>query len=486
MSIFIRQKRFAIVLLATLILASIGCGRSADVSTMSTVSTPEPVVIVADSPAQQSELTPLAQPHLKYIFLLIGDGMGNAQIQAANEALLAAQQSPLCFLDFPVQGSVKTQNVSGEVTDSAAAATAISTGQKTVNGYLGLDQSKNRIETLAETLRNLGRKIGILTTVSLDHATPGGFYAHVDSRRSYSMITDDLFASGFDYFAGGRFHNTPDAPAYAGENGYALIDSFEEVPTSTQGRLILSSSLHFGDYGVVPAIDGGARTDWLKKATDLGITRLTNPAGFFMMIEGGRIDYFCHYNDAASFVAELLDFDKAVQSAVAFYQEHPQETLVLVTADHETGNVSLTTGDRGALLRQTISSDLCDDTLVADCVAAKTPFEEALPFFTSAFGLTDLTADETAILKDAYYRTMQNSLPGNTSDEESGVYDPITTACINLVASRAGVVFGSGGHTAKEVSLYALGIGSEFFSGNYENTHIHDAILQAVSAYPIS
>ena len=483
MSIFIRQKRFAIVLLATLILASTGCGKSADVSPVPTL---EPVVMTTDSPAPQSEPTPLPQPQLKYIFLLIGDGMGNAQIQAANEALLATQQSPLCFLNFPVQGSVKTQNVSGKVTDSAAAATAISTGQKTVNGYLGLDQNKARIETFAEALRNLGRKIGILTTVSLDHATPGGFYAHVDSRRSYSMIADDLFASGFDYFAGGRFHNTPEVDAYAEENGYTLIHSFEEAPTSTDGRLILSSSLNFGDYGVVPAIDGGARTNWLKKATDLAISRLTNPAGFFMMIEGGRIDYFCHYNDAASFVSELLDFDKAVQSALAFYQAHPQETLVLVTADHETGDVSLTDGDRGALLRQTISSDLCDDTLVKDCVAAKTPFDQALPLFVSAFGLTDLTADETALLKEAYYRTIQNSKPGNTSDEESGVYDPITTACINLVAARSGVVFGSGGHTAKEVSLFALGIGSEFFSGDYENTHIHDAILQAVAAYPIS
>ena len=483
MSIFNRNKRFAIVLLATLILASTGCGKSADLSPAHSL---EPIVMATDSQEPQSEKTPLPQPQLKYIFLLIGDGMGNAQIQAANEALLAARQNPLCFLDFPIHASVKTQNVSGSVTDSAAAATAISTGQKTVNGYLGLDQNKSRIETLSETLRNLGRKIGILTTVSLDHATPGGFFAHVDSRRSYSMIADDLFASGFDYFAGGRFHNTPEVDAYAEENGYTLIHSFEEAPTATEGRLILSSSLNFGDYGVVPAIDGGARTDWLKKATDLGISRLTNPGGFFMMIEGGRIDYFCHYNDAASFVSELIDFDKAVQSALAFYQAHPQETLVLVTADHETGDVSLTQGDRGALLRQTISSDLCDDTLVKDCVAANTPFDQALPLFVSAFGLADLTADETALLKEAYYRTIQNSKPGNTSDEESGVYDPITTACINLVAARSGVVFGSGGHTAKEVSLFALGVGSELFSGDYENTHIHDAILQAVDQYPIS
>ena len=483
MSIFIRHKRFIIVLFSALILASIGCGKGAEVPPAPTLA---PVVMATDSPAPQNEPTPLLQPQLKYIFLLIGDGMGNAQIQAANEALLAAQQSPLCFLDFPVHASVKTQNVSGSVTDSAAAATAISTGQKTVNGYLGLDQNKTRIETVAETLRNLGRKIGILTTVSLDHATPGGFYAHVDSRRSYSMIADDLFASGFDYFAGGRFHNTPDAAAYAEENGYTIIPSFEEAPTSTEGRLILSSSLEFGDYGVVPAIDGGARTDWLKKATDLGITRLTNPAGFFMMIEGGRIDYFCHYNDAGSFVAELLDFNAAVQSALAFYAQHPQETLILVTADHETGNVSFTEGDRAALLKQTISSDICDDTLVQQCLANKTPFEEALPLFASAFGLDTLTPEETAKLQQAYEKTYFGNQSGNNSDEEYGTYEPITTACIDLVAARAGLFFGSGGHTGKDVPVYAIGVGSEFFAGSYENTNLHDALLQAVSAYPLS
>lgn len=477
------QKKILSALVAALLLGLFGCGRGAVVTPTPNA---EPIVITTDAPSPQSEPTALPQPQLKYIFLLIGDGMGYAQIQAASEALSAAKRDPLSFLDFPVQASVKTSNILGEVTDSAAAATAISTGEKTINSYLGVNQTKNRIETVAETLRNIGRKIGILTTVSLDHATPAGFYAHVDSRRSYSTITDDLFASGFDYFAGGGFHNTPDAPVHAEENGYTLIHSFEEAPVSTDGRLILTSSLIFGDYGVLPAIDGGARTDWLKKATDLAITRLTSPSGFFMMVEGGRIDYFCHYNDAASFVGELLDFDKAVQSALAFYALHPEETLVLVTADHETGDVSFTEGDRSALLRQTISSDTCDNTLVADCIAAKTPFDQALPLFTSAFGLTDLTADETAILKDAYYRTIQNSTSGNTSDEESGVYDPITTACIQLVAARAGVIFGSGGHTAKDVPLYAIGFGSEFFSGTYENTHIHDAILQAVAAYPVS
>lgn len=477
------QKRIALLLLLLLLFACLGCGRGAAASTAPTSA---PVVIATSAPSADSAPTPVLQPQLKYIFLFIGDGMGYAQVQAASDALAADGQNPLSFLTFPVQGSVKTASIDGSVTDSAAAATAISTGLKTTNGYLGLDSEKNRIETIAETLRNTGRKIGLLTTVSLDHATPAGFFAHVDSRRSYSTITDDLFASGFDFFAGGGFHSTPDAQEHALENGYTLIHSFEEAPVSTDGNLILSSTLIFGDYGVLPAIDGGARTSWLRKATDLAISRLSTPEGFFMMVEGGRIDYFCHYNDAASFVAELLDFNEAVQSALVFYAMHPQETLILVTADHETGDVSFTEGDRAALLRQTISSDICDDTLVAECLAAKTPFEEALPRFAAAFGLSDLTAEETTLLQEAYARSLANNAPGNTSDEEYGVYDPMTTACIDLVAARAGLIFGSGGHTGKDVPIYALGIGSEFFSGNYENTNIHDAILKAVAAYPFS
>ena len=483
MQIKLPHKRIAALFLTLLLAAGFGCAR---VETPSETQSPVPVLIATSAPEQQSAETPAPQPQLKYIFLFIGDGMGYAQIQAASEALSASGGEPLCFADFPAQGSQKTASADGSVTDSAAAATAISTGKKTTNGFLGLDPDKTRIETIAETLRNEARKIGILTTVSLDHATPGGFYAHVDSRRSYAMITDDLFASGFDFFAGGGFHNTPDSADRALENGYTLIHSFEEAPASAEGRLILSSNLIFGDYGVLPAIDGGARANWLKKATDLAISRLTAPEGFFMMVEGGRIDYFCHYNDAGSFVAELLDFNAAVQSALVFYAQHPQETLILVTADHETGDISFTDGDRAALLKQTISSDICDDTLVQQCLANKTPFEEALPLFTSAFGLNNLTPEETAKLKQAYDKTYFGSQSGNSSDEEYGTYEPITTACIDLVAARAGLIFGSGGHTGKDVPVYAIGVGSEFFASSYENTNLHDALLKAVAAYPLS
>lgn len=468
---------FAVLLLAF----CLGCASPAP--TEAAVS-PAPVVLVSNTNPPSASPASTPEPALRYVFLFIGDGMGPAQVQAANEALLSAGREPLCFLNFPVIGTAHTNNAEGKVTDSAAAATAISTGQKTENGYLGLDSEGNRLTTIAEALRDEGFGIGILTTVSLDHATPAGFYAHVPSRRSYAMIADDLFASGFDFFAGGGFHETPDAEEYAAENGYSIIHSPKDVPDGSKSGLIVSSDLIFGDYGVLPAIDGGTRSGFLKDCTALSISRLSQKNRFFMMVEGGRIDYFCHYNDAASFVAELFDMNDAVSQAILFYRQHPNETLILVTADHETGSVSLSSGDRTALLKQTISSDICDDTLVAECVSAQTPFAEALPKFAAAFGLENLTAEETDFLKAAYGHTLKGDLSSSKSNEEYGVYEPITSACAKLVASRAGLSFGSGSHSSTPVSVYATGLGSEFFAGDYENTNLHDAILAALAAYP--
>jgi len=481
MSIQKIRNRSLLLLAVLLLVATAGCG---SVAPAAASPAPSAVPIVLAAPSAELSPTPIPAPALKYIFLFIGDGMGQYQVQAANEALLADGREPLLFLSFPVVGSARTDNSKATTTDSAAAATAIASGKKTVNGYLGLDENKNRVTAISELLRDAGYKIGILTTVSLDHATPAGFYAHEDSRRTYDMIADDLFASGFDFFAGGRFHNTPDSAEHATENGYVILSSPSES-ASVDDKVILSSNLVFGDYGVSPAIDGGARKGWLKDSTALAISRLDNPNGFFMMVEGGRIDYFCHYNDAGSFVGELLDMNEAVGAALAFYTAHPNETLILVTADHETGDVTLSGGDRASLLRQTISCDTSDDTLVSECVSAKTPFAEALPLFTKAFGLDNLTSEETDALKKAYAHTLKGDLSSNKSNEEYGVYEPITSACASIVAARAGLQFGSSGHTSQTVSVYALGIGSELFDGFYENTKIHDAMLQALAAYPV-
>lgn len=431
------------------------------------------------------QATPTAQPVLKYVFLLIGDGMGPNQVSITNQALAAQGEQPLSFTDFPVQGELITNNVLGKTTDSAAAATAMATGTKTGNTILGQDPDGVRLTTVAETLRDRGMKIGVLTTVSLDHATPAGFYAHTEKRTNYEDITGCLFISGFDYFAGGGFHGDTDLTAPAKTNGYALTVGEAEADGAPAGKLISIGSSLKGDKGLQMAADAGVdgREGLLARNLRRGIDRLDGDSGFFIMTEGGRIDVACHYHDAGDMYREVLDFDRAVREAVAFYQAHPAETLLLVTADHETGDMQLTSGDPRVLAKQTVSCDLFDETSVPAFRAAKTPFETALPDIVSAFGLERLTAEETAYLKTAYRHTILDNLTGKELAEKYGSYEAVTSAAANLVAQRAGMAFLSDGHTGSNVTVYAMGPGAEQFSGIHENTFVHDGILAALDAY---
>lgn len=496
------KKRFAQVFVCFLAAASAlfpaGCKRTGNavptdadapivVSVRPAVSEPTaaPLLTPVFSP------TPEPTPRLSYIFLFIGDGMGDCHISAVSEALAAAGKEPLSFVDFPVHGYAHTNDADGNTTDSAAAATAIATGTKTKDGYLGIDPSKARLTTVAETLQRSGRRVGILTSVGLDHATPAGFYAHVDSRRSYFDITRDLMASRFDYFAGGAFHTTEDVSPLAAESGYAFARTKAEaelVPADTP--LIWANAELLGDYGLVPAIDvglnDGARKNLLADMLSLGLTRLTDERGFFVMVEGGRIDYFSHYHDAGSMAFELLDMDAAIRVALQFYDAHPLETLILVTADHETGKLTLSDGDRSALLSQSVSCDTFDDAFVAPWIEQKTTFEDALPTCLSLFAPGEPTEEEKAVLSEAYAHTIKGDLSEKERKSLYGVYEPITCALSELAAARAGLTFRSGAHTDVDVSVYAYGVGAEMFAGAYENAAIHDLIMQAIARYPLA
>ncbi len=483
-------------LLALMMLACMGCQKApADL----TAQTPIPVAI--SQPEQQTQSIPVEQAPtpgptstpalgLKYIFLFIGDGMGPNQVLAVNEALAAQGMEPLCFTNFPVQGQAITNNAFGKVTDSAASATAIATGYKTANGALGIDSDGVRRTSIAQTLHISGMGVGILTTVSLDNATPAGFYAHTDSRTNYGDIAADLFISGFDYFAGGGFHDGGDIDALASQFGYTLVNGDEEgAAAGPTDKLVLMATTLTADRGMPLALDADSvRSGQLARNLERGVARLTAPErgtdkGFFIMCEGGRIDLACHYHDPGELYAETLDFDLAVQAAVAFYQAHPNETLLVVTADHETGDLSLTQGDRSALAKQQVSCDAFDKTATTRFQAEKTSFQEALPEICSAFGLDDLSNEETSVLKTAYSHTLRGDLSKAQIRSRYGVYSPIASAAANLVSQRAGVTFNAYGHSGVNVGVYALGVGAEVFSGEYENTAICEKLTQLVAQY---
>lgn len=491
-----KNKRFAFIAATAVLLGALwGCQAA-----QTEPSAKQPAILLPTPAAQRTAAQAPASAHasdtaqettspkeaLRYVFLFIGDGMGPNQVQCVNEALLAQGASPLCFLDFPVMGEASTNNASGDLTDSAAAATAIATGKKTNNGMLGKLPDGMRSASFAERMHAAGYGVGILTTVSMDNATPAGFYAHTDSRTNYSDIGTDLFISGFDYFAGGGFHDGPSVAELAKQFRYTLAYGDAEADAAKPDeRLVLIASTLTGDRGMTLAADhDSVRDGQLARNVRRGMERLARKEkGFFLMTEGGRIDLACHYHDAGDLYWEMADFDLAVREALKFYEAHPDETLIIVTADHETGGLQLADGTREALAKQTISCDRFDETTVARFKEQKTDFETALPEICTAFGLDDLTEEERAYLKKAYRDTIRGKLSKAVIQKRYGVYSPIASAAGNLVAARAGLTFTSFGHSAVRVPVYAIGVGADTFAGTYENTAICDKLMELMAFY---
>ena len=297
----------------------------------------------------------------KYVFLFIGDGMSYPQIQLTNYYLsslkdtnnndIVESQKNLTMLNFPVAGSAQTYDSSSFCPDSASTATSISTGNKTYSGTINMNEAKTEeYETIAEKLKDqLGYKIGIISSVNLNHATPAAFYAHQSSRNNYYEIGEELVESGFDYFAGGGLLK-PDGDGtqknlytLAEENGYTVVDTkaeAEKVTAATGKTIIIDETLADSDsmsYDMDLEEGEWALKDYVKK----GIEVLDNDKGFFMMVEGGKIDWACHANDAGATISDTVALDEAVQEAVNFYNQHPDETLILVTGDHETGGLTI-------------------------------------------------------------------------------------------------------------------------------------------------
>ncbi|MDE5978813.1 MAG: alkaline phosphatase, partial [Muribaculaceae bacterium] len=310
----------------------------------------------------------------KYIFYYIGDGMGfnhvvNAQIYS-NEVL--GNDSTLTMLSMPVASMARTHSASSDVTDSAAAGTALSTGHKTRNNMLGMDADSLAVTSIAKTLHDNGWGVGLVTTVAIDDATPGAFYAHVPSRSEYMTVGRQLAESGYQFAAGAGLRAARDGEG----RKTPLLDYFaEKGVTVTYGpagldveadRLLVLSSDTVRTWNVGYTIDSVPGALTLPAMTAAGIRQLerVSPERFFMMVEGGNIDHAGHANDGGTILREVIDFDKSLALAWNFYLAHPDETLIVVSADHETGGFSIGTTTTGYSVRpevtacQKISKDL--------------------------------------------------------------------------------------------------------------------------------
>ncbi len=282
---------------------------------------------------------PVAVKKPSRIILMIGDGMGLSEVSTT--VYYGDQVS--AFSRFQEIGLVNTSSATHKVTDSAASGTAMSTGTKTYNGAIGLDTVRRALKNITELVSENGWSTGVVSTSSVTHATPASFYAHVRNRSMEEMIASQLLVSEIDFFAGGGiryFTSRSDSMnllPIAARNGF-IIDT---TALAEPGKLDLDHKYGFllADAGMPSMLSG--RGDFLPEATSLAMEVLSqNRQGFFLMVEGSQIDWAGHANDAEYMIGEMLDFEKAIEVALDFARKDGN-TLVVVTADHETGGFSL-------------------------------------------------------------------------------------------------------------------------------------------------
>ncbi|HPJ88493.1 MAG TPA: alkaline phosphatase [Thermotogota bacterium] len=439
----------------------------------------------------------------KYVFLFIGDGMAMPQSNAAQllESSLANVETPkLTMFKFPVQGMTTTHAANAFITDSAAAGTALATGYKTNSGVIGFDPTlSNALETIAERVNSMGWKVGVVSTVSIDHATPAAFYAHQASRSNYYEIARQLAESGFAFFGGGdikyptgKGKDQENVYEMAKTNGYEIIntqagyEAFDPKNPGSERVWIINEDLD-GSKAMNYAVDNAPTFD-VADITKTAIDFLDNDKGFFLMVEGGKIDWACHANDAAGSIGDTIAFDDAIAQAVEFYKENPEDTLIVVTGDHETGGLTIGfAGTQYAAYPELIANQKGSyDVFTAKVNTMKASgelksFEDVLPEITAFFGL--YTEDgENEALKLSAYETEQleaavdTFVNGSDNAEEAyllyGGYNPIAMTCTHILNNKAGLAWTTYSHTGVPVVTYAMGNGQEMFSGYYDNTDI--------------
>lgn len=441
----------------------------------------------------------------KYVFYFIGDGMGTNQVLGTEMYLSELKgeigRQRLCMTQFPYSGQAATFSASNGITDSAAAGTCLASGKKTNNGVLGQDAEGQDVRTVAEILKAQGWGVGIMTSVAIDHATPGAFYAHVPSREMYYEIGKQLAFSDFDFFGGATFHQ-PNPKSVMGkrtnlydlceEQGYTLAHGFEEAQRLMDAKkMILMQSTDGIDrnkpsYNIPYAID--------RKADDLTLEQIVRTAipflsskheRFFMMVEGGMIDYASHGNDAATAFGEVIAMDEALRVAYAFYQAHPDETLIVVTADHETGGMALGNSDY-TLNLQLLQHQHCSAWILSDKVSAlfkdkKSPrWETVQRVLTESLGLYDkveVTAEEDAALQEAYKKAVSHK--GNDMKTMYKDINEIGALAVKMLNDKSKIGWTTTAHSAHAVPIFAVGVGAERFSGWHDNSDIAKLILRA-------
>ncbi len=434
----------------------------------------------------------------KYVFYLIGDGMGGSQRQSAEyylKLIAGDDDAKLTMNKFPVAGINTTQSADTLVTDSAAAGTALATGHKTNNGMISQLPDGTNVKTVLEVAQEKGMATGVITTTRLTHATPATFASHVESRYMPDKIANQYVESGVDFFAGGgyRYFIPGSGLEYKGETlkskrkdnrnlvqefankGYNTFLSEEDTDKfryyQPEGREKVFAAF---TYSHTPYEVDRRRTDStpsIAEMTEKGIDVLSKyEDGFFMMVEGGRIDHACHANDPVGAIHDTLAFDKAVAKVYEFYKEHPEETLIVVTADHETGGYGLGFAKQYFLKLENLKKAKVsvDDVLMNVYNGDR---EAYFDYIAENLGMDDLTSKERATITKAM------DIVDNKEDYDVAMYGPdyycpVAIATTHVLSTRAGIEWTTYAHSATPIPTTAIGVEAEGFGGYKDNTDL--------------
>jgi alkaline phosphatase len=394
---------------------------------------------------------------IKYIFLFIGDGMGLNQVFLTEKYNELTHSKPLIFLNDKWSFGLSMTECadSNKITDSGAGGTAIACGQRTSFGAIGEYKGKP-LQSIAEYLHSkMNFKIGLITSVPINHATPACFYGHQPTRKNLDFLTNNMIASGFEFFAGGGFLlSNADTAKNIYQSFEVVIDKLKQnkfqllfnqkqmndaalkpqfpavvIDTAIRNSQLKIKNNDADEKNSLPfTLDVPAYHERLADYTELAGKMLKNDKGFFIMTEGGKIDWACHENDALTAIYEVNAMNDAILKAYDFYLAHPDNTLILITADHETGGLALGAG----------------------------------------YSNENTSANESYVLYIKKLLQQKHSILIAGKDS------------VRNTQKAAHIGWTTGNHTSMPVGVWAIGKGSQTFSGIMKNSDLEEKILELV------
>ena len=448
-----------------------------------------------------TDAIPVSPKKPKYVFYFIGDGMSFNHILGTEhyntEKAGASKTLRLNFTQFNTRNFVTNYSVSNLVTDSAAAGTALASGKKTGNAHIGVDMEGNELHTLADVASEQGYKVGLVTNVGINHATPSCFYGHTSDRFGFPKLVDDYIASDVAFIAGSTIMDMksgPQDPKYKPittaelaerirNAGIELTLDIEQAAKCSGKRVALVANDKENKHVPYVIDRKGDEQHTLLNHSKAAIEYLAREAedGFFLMIEGGKLDYAAHEQDAVATFCEVNEFAECVQLAIEFAKQHPKETLIVVTSDHETGGMSLGWDHyeirMNLLMAQRASAIQMTKTIQQMRAEGKRNWSDYKQALSDGFGLWSLvpvSEEDEAVLRHDFYDIFLKYGPmvdGLYNKSEFLVYD-----AIRILNKAASIDWTSLYHTGMYTPLFVKGFGEEKFLECRDQTDIPHTI----------